>query len=89
VYTNYQATFFERVVYVPSGPFAIFAPTGASVGDQFAIKNASEFSTAITVNGNTSFIEPPYGGYTLVPTFAIGGVANVVWEFDGTNWGIV
>jgi hypothetical protein len=90
VFTNYQATFWQRIKYIPSGAFTIYAPTGAAVGDQFSTKNVSNFGTTVTVHGNGSDIEPPAGGYTLSPTAPVGlPGSTLVWEFDGTNWGLV
>lgn len=92
VSANYFASTFERVLYVPSSPFSIFAPTNPLRADQWAVKNVSNIGTAgVVINGGGNNVENPQVGYTQTNQFTLisDGVA-ITWEFDGnTSWIIV
>jgi hypothetical protein len=92
VSANYFASTFERVLYVPSSPFSIFAPTNPLRADQWAVKNVSNIGTAgVVINGGGNNVENPQVGYTQTNQFTLisDGVA-ITWEFDGnTSWIVV
>lgn len=89
---TYQATFWQRIPYIPSGTLNIVAPTGPIQGQQFGIKNVSNSPTSIIVSTPTGTkIENPNISFTMVPSFTfIGDGVSVIWEYDGNgNWIVI
>jgi hypothetical protein len=84
----------ERVLYNPSGAtFTIYAPTGPSRGDQFAIKNVSNSTNTLTVNGNSRLIEPLFG-FSMSSSIGVAGAGDAAtWEYVAqqgvTGWILV
>lgn len=80
------------LLYDPSsstGTHTIQAPATPTLGDRWALKNATTSVIGVTISGNGNSLEDPNTNTFLASYVLASALVGLDYIFDGTNWVII